>query len=621
MARPKNSEIPIEEVRRRRYHPIKLKSGGWKIGGHELPACNLLTARLFAFKNCADPEGKEYLFWKIADQLWNKDPDPENWMFAKHAWSWKMIHEACNHKFLAIGGAGSCGKSYTFAGWAIVNWLADPANTMILVTSTDLGGARNRIWGAIMKLLDLVPDPPCKIRDAIGVVAYYDGNKAFSTSGIKIQTADKSKTKDKMGKMIGIKAKKVILIADELGEMGPNVQSAATGNLAKNPSFQMVGLSNPSSRFDPFGVFAEPKGGWDSVNVELEYEWTTKLGGKYVRIDSEQSPNIVQHDSEEYDCDIFFSYLPTQQTLEDDLALLGNSPEEARKSREYMRFNRAIFFDSNDSENIYTESELIRSGAMKSANTPESLSKSVLVAGLDLSFSSNGDKSVLTFMEVGYDPKTGQYCMMIKELVYIYEDMTSSDPRTLQIATKVMEECKKRNLDIFNLGIDASGSGGTWGDTLQLIWGPGFHRVQFGGSASSKKIKNDSKIVAKDRYKNRASELFFIGKQFLLGKQIHGIPPIIAQQMCNRRYTTSKGTKGIMLQVEPKPEYKSRMGSSPDEMDSFLVAVEVARTQHLLNPTDPVKSDVGPRGLEHYLSQRKSVDSFSADKMGFVANL
>lgn len=621
MARPKNSTLPKEEVRKRRYHPKKLSTGGWKVGNHELPACNLLTARLFAFKNCRNPEGKEYLYWKIADQLWNTDPDPENWMFARHAWTHQMIHEACNNKFLAIGGSASCGKSWCFAGWSLVNWLSDPANTMVLMTSTDLGGARNRIWGAMMRLLDKVPDPPCKIRDAIGVIAYFDGTKAFSTSGIKLQTADKSKTKDKMGKMIGIKAKNVILVADELGEMGPNVQSAATGNLVKNPRFQMIGLSNPDSRFDPFGVFSEPQAGWDGVNVELDYEWETKLGGKYIRIDAEQSPNIVQHESDEYDTDIQYSYLPTRETLAADLALLGNSPEEARKSREYMRFNRAIFFDSDDAENIYTESELIRAGAMQGPSTPQALANPILVAGLDLSFSSNGDKSVLTFIEVGHDPRTGQYCLMVKEVVYIYEDMTSSDPRTLQIATKVKEECKKRKLEVYNLGIDASGSGGTWGDTLQLIWGPGFHRVQFGGAASDKKIKNDSKVTAKERYKNRASELFFIGKQFLLGRQIHGIPPIIAQQMCNRRYKTSKGSKGILLQVEPKPEYKGRMGSSPDEMDSFLVAVEVARTQHLLTPSDPVKKELAPSGLEHYLSQRKTVDSFAADRMGFVGNL
>ena len=88
--------------------------------------------------------------------------------------------------------------------------------------------------------------------------------------------------------MIGIHAPRVILIADELSDISENVLSAGTGNLAKNPYFQMIGMSNPSSRFDPFGVMATPKAGWAAINEELDYEWATRINGRYLRIDSEQ---------------------------------------------------------------------------------------------------------------------------------------------------------------------------------------------------------------------------------------------------------------------------------------------------------------------------------------------
>lgn len=612
--RPKKRTFEdIHEERTHLYHPKKIP-GGWQVGGIKLPAANRYTALLFAFKHAATPEAKEYLFWEIADHLWNKDPnDPK---FVKHRWSWLMIHHACRERYLAVGGAGSSGKSYTMAGWAIINWLSDPANVQVLMTSTDLGGARGRIWGAAMKLLDMVPDPPCKIRDAIGVVAYYDGNTAFSTSGIKLLTADKSK--GRVSKMIGHKARFVLLIADEIGEMGSNVQQAATSNLSSNDRFQMIGLSNPASRFDSFGIYSEPKRGWDSINVEMDYEWRTKLNGLYIRLDSEDSPMVNRVDSPEYVSDIFLPYLPTQAKIDEQLQILGATPEEARKSREYMRFWRALFFDSDDDENFYTESEFIRAKAQKGGE-PRKLTNPVKIAGFDPSFSSNGDKSVLTIVEVGFD-QYGRHSIVHKEQIVIYEDMTNKDdPRNLQIAEKVMKLCIDRKIDVHDLGVDASGAGGGFCDMLQLVWKPGFLRVQFGGAPSDKKIKNDSKVTAKERYKNRASELFFIGKNFLLAGQMADIPPVIIQQMCTRQYLTSKGPKGIVLQVQPKKEYKANCGSSPDETDSFLVAVEVARTRHLLTPSDPVKLEGSQ--LRDFLQNRRTTSSYACDKMGFVANI
>lgn len=619
MARPrKNAKEPVtrEDLQNHRkslYHPVRLSDGGWQVKNLKIGAVNRYTALLFAFQQAESPAETEYLFWEIADHLWNKDPNDQK--FAKHRWSYQIVHNACRERYLAIGGAGSSGKSYTCAGWGIINWLADPANTLVLMTSTDLGGAKKRIWGAAMKLLQMVPDPPCKIVDSLGIVKYYDGATAFNTSGIQLVTADKNHTR--VGKLIGIKAKKIILVADELGEMGPNVQSAATGNLSKNPSFAMIGLSNPASRFDPFGIFAEPRLGWESVNTETDYEWRTKLNGLYLRLDSEQSPNFDASDNPEYETNSFFPYLPTQSQIDEAIAILGATPEEARKSREYMRFNRAIFFDSDGQETVYSESEFIRAGALGVAK----LQGSTLIAGFDPSFSNNGDKSVLTFAEVGFD-ENRQFCICYKETCYIYDDATNTvDPRNLQIAEKVKRECVKRNVEVTNLAIDASGAGGGFCDMLAIVWKPGFLRVQFGGAASDKKIKNDSKVTAKERYRNRASELFFIGKQFLIGRQIYGIPPIVAKQMSNRGYETTKGQHGLMLQVEPKQKYKARVGSSPDETDSFLVAVELARTQHLFTPADPVQSDRKKNDLAAWLGTRRTHGTYAADKLGFVANL
>ena len=605
----------LHAKRKALYYPVRLPVGGWDVKGMRLPPCNLTTILLFAFKHAESPEEKEFLFWEIADLLWNKDPDDRR--YAKHKWSYTMIHHACREKYLAIGGAGSSGKSYTMAGWGVVNWLADPENTLVLFTSTDLKGAKARIWGAMTRLLRLVPDAPCVWRESTGVIAFANGDAVSDTAGIRLVTADKSSSKDKVGKLIGIKAKKVILIADELGEMGPNVQSAATGNLSKNPHFQMIGLSNPASRFDPFGIFSEPQTGWDSVNNELDYQWRTKIKGLYIRLDSEQSPNIDDTESSEYEVGEFYPYLPTADTIETDLDTFGTTHEEARKSREFMRFNRAIFYDSDGEESVYSEAELLRAGATQDAV----LSNPVLLAGFDPSFSSGGDKSVLTFIEEGMD-QHGQHCIRLKETVYIYEDMTNKvDPRSLQIADKVKVECLRRGLKPEDLAVDASGAGGPWCDILQLQWSAGFLRVQFGGAASDRRLKNDSRITCRDRYRNRATELFAIGKQYLLGRQIYGIPALVAKQMCQRLFLPpTKGVLGMVLQVEPKGVYKARVGSSPDELDSFLVAVELARARHMFIPADPVAVREN-KTIAAWLRPKRTLRDFAADRCGHVAHL
>jgi hypothetical protein len=559
------------------YEPKARKDGGWIVCDTFLPRCNLDTALLFGFRNAENPKQKEYFFWRIADVWWNSDPTDKR--FARHKWSNLIISKCCRHDYLAVGGAASSGKSYVLAGWALVCWMSNPSDTKVLLTSTHLGGARDRIWGAVMRLIDGIPNPPCKIRDSIGSIAYYDGNKVYGDAGLKLVSADRSQNKHKIGKMIGSKAKNVILVADEQGEISESIQEAATSNLATNPNFQMIGLSNPSSRFDPFGVFCEPKDGWDSINVEIDMEWTTRIGGRYIRLDAYDSPNFdLDADEEPYE------YLPSQRTIDNALDALGDDREAASKSRGFLRMFRAVFFDSDEAETVYTETELHRAGALSKTK----LTQSVHVAGLDPSYSSGGDATALAFGEVGYDTY-GQYCMQINEIVLIHADETDKTrPRNLQIAEKVRHECDKRKVLLENLAVDATGAGQGFCDLLQLVWGEGFLRVQFGGSASDKTVKNDSRATGKDRYRNRATELFFIGKQFLLGRQIYGVDSKLAQQLTTRGYTTMKGGKGLVLQVEPKKQYKARMGFSPDEADATFVMLDLCRSRHFLVPSDPV---------------------------------
>lgn len=262
--------------------------------------------------------------------------------------------------------------------------------------------------------------------------------------------AERSRTKEAISKLIGIKAKKVILIGDEMSELSESILHASLSNLSKNPSFSLIALSNPASRFDAFGVFSEPKGGWDSIDTNTADEWETKWGGKYVRFDAERSPNVVANE-------VIYPWLPTVEKLNEDKALLG------QQSRGYMRMVRAVFFDSDETEGVYSEAELARSGAMNKvdwAGTPTS------ICGFDPAFTNSGDRCMLVFGKVGYD-KTGQYVCEIGEAVHLKDDATNkSTPRSYQIVKQVRHECEKRGVKPLDVGVDATGAGSPLCDLL-----------------------------------------------------------------------------------------------------------------------------------------------------------
>jgi len=88
-----------------KYDPILLANGSWDVGGVLVnEPCNELSAMLYAFAEHTIPGARAYLFWRIADVLWNGDDRPQP-LFEKHPWAEQMIAAAAKEKYLAIGGA------------------------------------------------------------------------------------------------------------------------------------------------------------------------------------------------------------------------------------------------------------------------------------------------------------------------------------------------------------------------------------------------------------------------------------------------------------------------------------------------------------------------------------
>ena len=572
------------------YEPrIVANSNNMDVGGLIIPATNTLTALLYGFRHHESNKAKEYYFWRLCDELFNHEDLPEP-MMVKHPWAADMIKAVIRNKYVSIGGAASSGKSHTMAAWGILNWLSAPRDTLVLLTSTTLREARKRIWGSVISLLSVIEGAPLKIRDSIGNVAYVNeqGN-LIERAGLSLIAAERSKTREAVGKFIGIKQKRVILIGDELAELSEAILQAGLSNLSKNPYFQLIGMSNPSSRFDAFGIWSEPKHGWDSVDTNIDDKWKTKWGGEYVRFDAERSPNVLAGKT-------IYPWLPTAEKLAEDQALLGT------ESRGYMRMVRAVFFDSDETEGVYSEAEITRSGAMGSVDwqgTP------IPIAGLDPAFTNGGDRTILYTGKVGYN-NMGQYCVCFEEAIHLNDDATNKAvPRTYQIVRQIKEACNKRKILPENVAVDATGAGAPFCDVLAGEWSDQILRVSFGGKASDRRVSANSKMVGQELYVNRVSELWFVGKELIRTKQLFGVNNDLAQEITNRNYDMVKGAS-LRMKLESKPEYKSRFGRSPDLADAAFLCLDLARQRHGLVAVDPPED-----GKPTMPGQRRSIKNLS----------
>jgi len=564
---------------KKNFEPVLLKEKRvMQVGDLIAPTTELFTALLYGFANHEGTEAKEYYYWRVADILWNGPEHPEP-LYERNPWTETQVRSAIEEKYLSIGGAASSTKSHAMAGYGIISWLSNPPHTLVQYTSTSLTAARTRVWGSVMKLIRPLEEwAPFKIRDSIGSIPYKTASGILDNqAGLHLIASERSRTREAIGKLIGAKAKRVIIIADELSELSPALIEACMSNLSKNPNLEVKAMSNPNSRFDAFGDWSTPEDGWDSVNVWTDEEWRTKYGGLFVRLDGEKSPNIILGEDR-------YPYLPTAKQIEEDKKLLG--PE----SRGYMRMVRAVFFDSDDDEVVFTGPELTQGGALH--DVEDWSAQPTKVAGLDPAFTNNGDRCILRTALVGFD----QYNRMVIQFdktFHLQDDATSSVPRTYQIVKRVRDICVKEGVQPHLLSVDSTGAGKPFCDVLAGEWSDQFSRVEFGGKPTNKRISDVSKVTADETYMNRVTELWFMGKELVRTKQLFGVSPELANEITKRSFEYRKqGTLRLIL--EPKPEFKRKNGLSPDLADASFLALDSARQQlGLMSTPAPEEDDEG----------------------------
>lgn len=533
--------------------PIEKYGKSWPEGAGDL------DIELLAFKTGLKPEdgglGKAQHFKNVVNILWPYHKTKNKNGFHWHPWAEWMIERACEETYLAISGPKSSAKTSTMAMWGLVNWLCAPHETLVLVTTTSVREARKRLWGSVRERYMQVPGLPGKLVDSMGkiVLDISESNEASDRSSITLVPSSPDKEKEATAKLIGLKNKRVFLIIDEATDVTNSVFEAIN-NLNSNPQFQCVALGNFNSQYDPFGVFSTPKDGWNSVNVDAS-EWETKTG-KCIHLDGLKTPNI-EHDDK-------WPFLLTSKQVKYAM------DNEGENSLSFWRFIRSFPAPVGSEEGIYSEADFRKYDVTKE---PRWSSPPLYLAGFDPAFTNGGDRSVLAVLKYGQTEESGP-AVALHKFHNLREDVTKAEPRNFQIAKEVMRVCQESGVPPERLAIDATGAGDPFCDILSEIWSNRILRIKFGEKASTLPVSVTNPIRGLDKYTNRVTELWFSGVEYMRSGQLRGIVPDLAKEMTGRKYNTTSGGK---VTVEPKREYKLRLGKSPDLADAFFLGLDLAR--------------------------------------------
>ena len=502
------------------------------------------------------------------DFVWMEDEKGMPW----HAkWPDRTLKAATEEKHLIITGPASGAKTATSALYAVQSWISDPVNTMVLVGSTTRTDARKRIWASVCDKYCRWEDMfPGKLVDSHSIIKAKDGspetNHLTECSSISL-FAPENAADGAFNKLIGYKNKKVIVIADELTGM-PASLIKALSNLKKNPWLQFIGIGNADKRTDVHGLQAEPEDGWASVTVDSD-EWRNIHGGLTLHFDGLKTPNNYTTPKDK------FPFLITTEQNEED-AKMGES------SAHFFRMNRGMWTPGDTTETVVSEMEIVSNKATTKAVWQTTKEK---IIGFDPSFTS-GDRAVADISFIGMGAGGSVDILEHSRAVVLQEDATNKDVTAdKQIAQKFVELLIKEEVEPRQVAIDATASGRTMASLVEEIWNKsGILRIDFAGKPTDR-ITNGK--PARDAYYNYSSELWYSLKHFLRHQLIRGITPELMEELTGRR--PFKGARALAdrntsLRVEPKADYKSRHGKSPDMADAFLMNLELARVRFGFKP-------------------------------------
>src|SRR6516165_2933273 len=506
-------------------------------------------------------EGASVHLRKAIDFIWNREGQFLIW----NEWSEQMLSTMIENREWTICGPSSSWKSTCAAVYSLAFLFADPLRSKVIISSTTLGGLRERIKKEILHFYrasrigygGVVQHPTPKIQ-------VVKGDDGCGIHGVAVEQGDLNKAIDKIK---GRHAPNVLVIIDELTGAQQAIVDVCVNLEAGCKRFQLGGLQNPCSYFDQGGRLAEPKEGWNSITVESEL-WETLRGGRALHLDGTRSPNVLAGDTR-------YPGLLSQIDID------NSARRDGENSPRFWQERRGFWPPEGITKTVLTESMVVK---FKVRDPVTWIGTYTVLAALDPAYE-GGDRKVLGFAKVGEidDEGVSKTVLCFYRTICLKLDITSKEPLHFQLKRQVTEECLAEGVEPIYFGMDVTGEGGGTADILKREWSTEFLEVSFGGRASDRMVSDINPRKCYEEYFNRVSELWYQVRRCSERGMIRGMPVEMATEFCSRNYEM----RGPLIQVEPKTKMKLRMNRSPDYADMGAVMVELAVVRGLL-PSDVV---------------------------------
>lgn len=495
-----------------------------------------------------------------------------------HRWHKLCLKEVRrpNAKVTVFIGPGSSGKTHEASWNYLCEYYIFPNETCVLVSSTDLRGLELRVWGEIKMLHEL----------AKAKFQYLPGNLIDSKHCIATGNVDEEAIRDLrkgivgiptvqggknigLGKWVGVKQKRMRLVADEAQFMSASFLSAFT-NLDKNVDFQAIVLGNPLDTMDPLGKAGEPKDGWEShMEPEKTEAWDTKfMNGRCINLVGTDSPNM------DYPADepTRFKYLISREKIERTLSFY------TKDSLEFYSQCKGVMKIGQLARRVISRMICEKFGAFNKAIWDGSTTD---IASLDAAY--GGDRCVLTHGKFGKSVDGGQILEVISKVIVPIRVGIEKIPED-QIAEFCRDFCNQRQIPPENFFHDSTGRG-TLGTSLARVWSAKCNPVEFGGTPTDRPVSLDLFVIddktkqprlkrCDEHYSKFVTELWFSVRYTIESRQMRNLDEETMEEGCKREWRLVKGDK---IEIEGKDEMKERVGFSPDLFDGLAILVEGAR--------------------------------------------
>ena len=493
---------------------------------------------------------------RAIDLIWNEYAAGT---FIWNEWSERMMRAFCEERWVTVTGPGASWKTTCAALYAVCSWFSSPNDTVVICTSTTLDGLRRRIWKEINKFY--------RLRPAVGNVIQsrncIQWMKGHDESGIFGLATDKGEIEKAIGKIIGFHAKNMVVIVDEMPYTPEAIVEASVNLESGSQSFQFIGLGNAADHLDPHGRMCEPKGGWDSVDVEAQ-RWETKRG-VCLHLDGLKSPAITDKASAN-------PGMITQADIDTTIEFYGmDSPQ-------FWQMRRGFWTPEGIQKTVLTMPMIVKSRAQEEPFFEQGFT---LGAALDPAFE-GGDRCVLRFGKCGLSG--GRYVLGLGDIVFIKTIQSQDDPRHYQIVRQVREECVKRGVNPTHFALDSTGEGGGLAAIFQREWSPEILCVEFGGRPTREPISQTNRKRADQEYDRAVTELWFFFRLLVQNEQLKGLDTETATEFCRRWYDI----KGAFISLETKGKMKERTRKSPDLADNAVIMARLFHVRDRLALTKPV---------------------------------